>query len=681
MGEPECGMSFRIGEATLSPKHRSFRPPTWPPPKDWIVSENSRGEPLSRWEDDLWDFSALAGKSFTLFFASTRNGSKTQVIDEKNKRLLRLFITSWIWGPNGPRSWNHLRSKFNLIRKIFVHCEFRGILASDLVRHPDVISEIPTLIPTQAARSSVLMILDRMSSRHSELGFSLLDSYGVAMLARGFRARVDKETEQTAYIPPRIWLYQLGRLRECLDDFLMHEENVAACYNFCIDAYATAFGTLNNAIIMTGKRKGTPPFSQKIFRGSHRFGQFQEVAEHYGIRALLQRWAGRPTSNINISSFQLYLNLISNVALAYIANFTLQRKEELSTLRADCLIWEEVPVIGKCPIIRGETTKTDPDSDARWPTSPSVETAVNAASAVARLRLTCACASPWANCSDEDISNPKLLPRGYEPWAQPTKFPYSFRVALSSYSVFRKRFPRLFDDSTIKIAEKDLITARQFTPNLNRNGAFSVGQTWPFGLHQLRRTGAINMFASGLLSDSSIQVLMKHLTRFQASYYGRNFSKLNFNAEFEGACLAAKYEVLARQIEDLVDERYFSPLGASRKSEQIINLVSSTDFSRLVKAGEAGEISFRRTRLGGCTKIGYCEYGGVEATSRCAGGDGGSPCREALFDATKRESVERQLADVEAHVQCADIDSPRYQALLSEARGLRNYLNAVDRIR
>lgn len=185
------------------------------------------------------------------------------------------------------------------------------------------------------------------------------------------------------------------------------------------------------------------------------------------------------------------------------------------------------------------------------------------------------------------------------------------------------------------------------------------------------------MFASGVMSDSSIQVVLKHRVLPQSYYYGRNYSHLRFNEDFEKITVAAKYEVMAKQIETLVNDRYVSPLGVDRKDEVVVNLVGEKDFAALVKAGKKGDISFRETRLGGCTKTGPCEYGGIESVSRCAGGDGGKPCRDAIFDCEKRESVERQLLNLERQLKNTIENSPRWQALQSEIRGLRNYLDVT----
>ncbi|MCG5078589.1 hypothetical protein [Paraburkholderia tagetis] len=597
---------------------------------------------------------------------------------------MRLLATWIVWGPKGARSWSSLKKQFNLLRRIVVLCDNEGILASNLARFPKLLEKVPGLYPCAVDSQCALVTLDRLLRVREKIGFTLLDEAGISRLSKAFQDGKE-DVEQTAYIPPRIWTYQVRRLRECLDDFLKHRQQVEDCFNFCVDAYAHNFGSLSCALGHEGARDSYRPFTLQrkgagARNGRQFHGRFELTAQRFGIDTLLEKWVLPPNrKSIDIKSFTAYLTLVQSTGLSYIANFTLQRKEEAGALRADCLIWEEDPALGRIPVICGDTTKTDPDSDARWPTSPSVEVAVDAMTVVAKLRMRCAAANPKVNCSDDDQANPYLFQTAFEPWsAIPSGWsPYSTRPKVPSYQFLMQRYPRLFDPEQMKITEDDLVTARMFTPNLDKGGKFKVGETWPLAYHQLRRTGGINMFASGLLSDSSIQVIMKHLTLLQTLYYGQNYSRARFNEDFEGLTVAARYEVMAKQIETLVGERYVSPLGERRKQEIVVNLIGNKDFNALVKAGRKGEVSFRETRLGGCTKDGHCDYGGIESVARCAGGDGDKPCRDAIYDRTKQLSVERQLASIERRIEKAQPDSPRARALQAEAHGLRSYLDVI----
>jgi hypothetical protein len=137
-----------------------------------------------------------------------------------------------------------------------------------------------------------------------------------------------------------------------------------------------------------------------------------------------------------------YLNGVVSASLLYVANFTLQRKEEVASLRASCLIWEDDSKLGRIPIICGETTKTDHDSDARWVASPSIEAAIKALTAIANLRMVCDRQNPliaatemgsnraleYLNANSIDIGSSAglaaLLARAN---GSPIRAPYSFR--------------------------------------------------------------------------------------------------------------------------------------------------------------------------------------------------------------------------------------------------------------
>lgn len=672
---------FHVNKGFVLAGHPCYRPPHWPPPRDWAVSMGPGDSVLSVWGSAEWNFSHWAGMTLVLDFAGGKHRC-SKPLSHENQDALRLLTTWLIWGTRGAKSWNTVRLHFGYMRRIAVLCEEQDISMRDLARFPRVIKKIAELFLSTRERNDVLLLLDRLFRGVASVGFTQFGQIGLKDLAQGFlELPCADESEQTAYIPPRIWRYQNERLRVCLEDFLSHSTDVKDCYQFCVDAYIYNYGSLEEAMSVDKAKKGVPPFSSgEHTTGVKYFGPFAETAASFGIAELIGSWIDlREGEVLDIKQFSGYLTLIQIVAIAYILNFTLQRREEAGDLRTDCLIWESDPLVGSVAIIRGETTKTDPDSDARWPTSPSVEIAVKAASVVARLRMRCAKAMPAMHITSSDIKNPFLHHRATDPWngwSQGIK-PYTVRPKVPSYNDLIKKSSKLFNKEELRITEEDIKVARMFTPNLNKAGKFVVGEPWPFAYHQLRRTGAINMFASGLLSNGSVQVIMKHLTLLQSSYYGRNFSKLRFSEDIEGITNAAKYEVMARQIEALMSERYVSPLGSDRKNEIVVNLVSDKDFKSLIKASKLGQVPFRETRLGGCAKRSHCDYGGIESIARCAGGDGEKPCRDAVFDKEKRASVLRTVEHLEDRLRITKPKSPRESALKNEIQGMRNFLDAT----
>lgn len=661
----------------LTPDSRSFRPPSWPPPRDWVVSEDRNGKILSRWGHPIWDISPWAGNSMILDFGDGPDNRQSKPLDPGNADLLRLITTWRMWGVKACHSANGLKAVFLAIRRVIYLCSENKILASDLMRFPKVFEQLPNIIPS-SEYSITILELHRLWDAREHINFFILDPNALKRLAAGIPR---PENEQTAYIPPRIWTYQVERLKACLDDYHAKKQAVQDCFHFCVDAYAQNHGSLEASLLKLARHRlpfWTPTHPGKGSQSGCRYhGRFRLTAERYGIADLIERWIDVPSIGMEVRNLSAYMSLVQYAGLAYITNFTLQRINEASSLRADCLQWELDEKLGRIPIICGETTKTDPDSDARWPTSPSVEAAVEAMGSIASMRMRCAIANPTVSPTDVDMENPYIFGPTSEPWIGNLSQPYSVRIHTGSYQSVYKRYPRLFDENMLKITEEDLRIARMFTPNLSEARGFAIGRTWPLAWHQLRRTGAVNMFSSSLLSDSSMQFLMKHASRLMPLYYGRGYTKLLLNEEAESVIVKAMYEAMGNKLRVAVEDRFVSPLGTERKEIILINLVGDKDAKTLATAGRRGTIHFREMRVGACAHRGTCPYGGVESISRCTGGDGNDPCADALYDRDKAPGIEKELSLIDQELAITAIDSPRHKALLAERKGLENYLNVV----
>jgi hypothetical protein len=665
-------LSLKVSSSTVSATSPNFRPATWPPAPDWPVVVDGAGTIVSRWGDPVWDITCWSNKPFKLNFGDGDVGNG-DAIDAENANLLRLAVGWLTWGPRGAKAASTIANKHSVLRVLFVLCTQNRISASSLMRFPAVLEQLPDKIAPSRWELTIA-VLHRLYDARETLGFVIVDGAALKRLAE---IAIDHETVQTAYIPPRIWVYQVGRLRACIEDFLAHREQIEACFRFCVDAYVANFGTLK-AALTKGKDGDKGPFSANSERrpGCTYIGPFVQTAHRFGIAGLLAKWIAGEREAPRVSVFATYLNMVTIAGLAYVANFTLQRKEEAAALRASCLIWEEDEKLGRIPIICGETTKTEFDTDARWVTSPSVELAVEALTAIARLRMLCDAANPSIGTTITDQEDPYLFTTSTEPWGFGRARPYSVHAPVKDMQDVVNRYPLLFDVEQLRITSDDLKLARRLTPNLPEE-TFAVGEVWPLAWHQYRRTGAVNMFASGVISDSSMQQLMKHATRLMPLYYGRGHTRLHFNEEVEQAVVKAMYESMAYRLKDVVSDRFISPHSAERKEAIAVNVLSAKDVKTLTVWAKAGKVSFREHRLGGCMKPGPCEYGGIESVARCGGGDGGKPCTDVVYDREKAPQVQAQLHRVSAEMENLATEHPRYAALAAERQAMENYLNVV----
>ena len=663
-------LGLQIDSPNVHPQADNYRPPSWPPPPDWAPILDAKGNPVCRYSDSTWPLDVWAGEPLKLNFGDGKNKKGSSRLDTANANLLRQCVAWFMYGTRSCRAPGSLVSKHKAIKPLFVICSQEGILASDLMRFSAVIDKVAAELPRSNFYKAVTCLHELLDASE-QLGFCLLDKDGLARLTK---LQPNHETEQTPYIPARIWTYQLNRLRECLQDYLQNRERIENCFQFCVDAYAHNAGSIKVAMAM---RDGdfSPPFQSKRSTLSVTYhGPFKLTANQFGITELLERWTGPFPSGAGdkqISKLSKYLDLVSKVGLAYLLNFSLMRINEGYSLRTDCLVIEQDEKFGDIPILAGETTKTDPDSDARWPVSKSATLAIDAMKHIATLRMICARERDDLGITKEDKDNPHLILYQYEPWSSGKHKPYVTRPKAWDYQQVLSMFPLLLDSAQMTITTEDLRIARLITPTLNQD-VFKVGGVWPIAWHQLRRTGAVNMLGSGLVDDSSLQLQLKHQTRTMTLYYGSNNFRLTLNEETREFFLKTMYEEQARALVAISGPQFVSPLGEARKAS-IVNLISEKEATTLIKSIKRGEISARNIRAGFCFNARPCPYGGIESISHCLGGDASRGCPDLLLDVNKAGDIKRYEKTIDAQLAVVHRDSPRFSALQFEKRSIEKF--------
>lgn len=661
-------LSLQINSPKVHPQAGNFRPPSWPPPPNWAPILDAEGRPVCRYSDPIWPLDVWAGKPLRLNFGDGRTRGAS--IDPANAELLRQCVTWIMFGNRGCRNAGTLYHKLQLIKPLFIVCSREGILASYLMRFEAVIDQVAVELAPSNFYKTISILHDLLDARE-QLGFCLLNQDGLRRLVK---LQPDHKEEQTPYIPPRIWTYQLNRLRECLQEYAQHQKRVEDCFRFCVDAYAHNAGSLEAAMTLRSDKLNAP-FQNRATTSSVTYhGPFKLTADRFGITELLERWTGRfsgKEGEKQISKLAQYLELVSKAGLAYLLNFSLMRIEEGYSLRSDCLVIEHDEKFGDIPMLAGETTKTDPDSDARWPVSKSATLAIDAMKHLAALRMLCARERADLGITEEDKDNPYLMSYQYQPWSRGKHNFYGLRPKPWDYQQMLSTYPRLLDSARITITEEDLQVARIITPTLNQE-VFKVGAVWHFAWHQLRRTGAVNMQSSGLVDDSSLQLQLKHHSRAMTLYYGRNHSRLALSEETRTLYLKTMYQEQARALSAVTGPQFVSPLGEERKAD-IVKLISEKDAAALIKSIKRGEVSARGIRAGFCFNARPCPYGGIESITHCLGGDDGKGCPDLLLDVNRAGDINRYKKAVDAQLAVVHPDSPRYRALQSEKRSIEKY--------
>ena len=669
-------LHLSINSSLVTSDAPNYRPQSWPPEPDWPVVIDASGQVISRWGDAIWRLDPWAKKRITLNFGDGPVQKHAAVISSENANLLRIVVGWWIYGSNGNSGYRGLKTRFNQIRQLFVLCTQEGILASELSQFPHVLDRLPKLL--QASRfSATLALMHELYEKRDVLGFIILNRAGLACLTA---AMPNHQRHQTPYIPPRVWSYQISRLRECLADFLAHRNQIEDCFRFCLAAYRHNFNNFQEQ----NRPKSFYPFqwlpSKSGKKGTNKkyYGPFIDTARRFGIVDLLHRWLGVKEDEIRIQTLTTYLNLISKSGLGYLLNFSFMRVEEAWNLRSDCLYIEQDPQFGDIYIIQGRTTKTMSDSKALWVTSSTAQLAVEAMRAVTDLRAECD--SYGKTTMQDNLASRYLINYCTEPWG--TKFTKINRVnrpSIPSYAKIVKWFDKLFDPEQLRITQEDFELARLVTPTLTEE--FSVGKIWPLSWHQLRRTGAVNMQASGLISDASLQFQLKHVTRAMSLYYGQNHSRARLEEKAHTHYVRIMYETLGKHLQQLASDRFVSPHGERRKSE-IIRLISASDAKNLINLAKNGTVTYRPVLLGICMSRTPCPYGGVDNIAHCGGGystEGSKPCADVLYDPKQLSQIEELESLLNERLLSSEVASPLRASLEAQKRSVENYYNVIKK--
>ena len=640
-----------------------YRPPSFPPPEDWAVSLDYKGGALSRYGDDFWDFRAFER-------SATFNFSKDNISTE-NVNLIKPILHLVLYHPRlFPGKIRSCIYSFNCLTKIAKVCDSKGLLISEIQRLPAVRQEISNALQC-SSYMLYIAFLHKLRLYKDLLGFEIFNDRALAFLAS---QKKESEKVQTPYIPPRIWTYLVKRLGECLDDYLEHQNALEKAFTRLSSAYK------HNASIIGDGRYHSPFYEPHVYKRRITFsGGLQDFLVEHGLSELFEKWLGQPEKQPRIGRFASYFNMVREASFFYIMSFSLQRVSEAETLRSDCFLVERDVKLGDIAMVVGETTKTDPDSDARWVVPTSAKKAVDVATSIVRLRL-----KHFSGVEDpswDDDSIPLAL-AGTEPWINIRgNYRNSKNEVISQVRLgpFVDRFPKFFDPEALLVTEEDWRVAVSMTPNIGNRKGFGIGAPWPLAAHQLRRTTNVNMFASNMVSDNSLQWLMKHMGRKMTLYYGRNHTNLRLNSDAETSVIIESYKAIYRQLANVVQDSIENVRPHSKEMipAKVINLVEAGEEVKLLKLIEKGDVGCRRTLAGFCMKTGSCEYGGIESIARCTGADGGGICADAIFKRENELGLRRLKAAYEKEIESLEPETIRFTALKKEIYAIEVFLNVV----
>jgi len=639
----QAQLSLKIVDPGVDPSAPNFSPSSWPPRPDSPVTLDESKKVLSRYADPVWDITHHCQQVYRLHFRDAPGNPRSKVTPE-NGALYRLCLAWWWWGPHAVSKARELEARFRALRPIFEICSASNVTADRFHRFPKLIAIYKKRLKSSQARTAIRLLHDIFEARE-EIGFFLMTREQIAELYREMPAHTKI---QTPYIPPRIWQHLANRTHEVITEFLAHSDDFASLY-------------WANVEVRTGK----------VPTGSTRAEDYASVARSMDRWLLDHRAERRPVNRISA-----YASLVSLCCHVQIVMYSLMRVDEAWRLPRDCFITERDSVGELICSVRGDSTKTVSDPDARWIVAESTSIAISVAGKIADLRLRAGQATGLLG-TEADSSKAPLFPRSYEPWggASGKRSAHILAVRPPTQELKRElcRY-KILDEDELIITDEDMRISRLLNPMANPI-TISVGKPWSFAWHQLRRTGAVNMHSSGLVSDASIQYQLKHASVAMSRYYGRGHYLLssNLNKMAKEEYVRTMYEMLAHDFAKLREETFLSPYGNEHKT-RILNLSSLQDHRTLLREAKKGAISYREHLLGGCANPSPCDKGGFESVAACGGN--GKPCEWLLYDKRKLPKYKQLLRDIKDRQKNAVLGEPLHEALDGQAKDVRAAINA-----
>lgn len=239
-----------------------------------------------------------------------------------------------------------------------------------------------------------------------------------------------------------------------------------------------------------------------------------------------------------------------------------------------------------------------------------------------------------------------------------------------------------------KITEDDYDVLQASDPNrdFSLEPTYQCGCAWPLTTHQFRRSLAFYAVNSGFVSLPTLMRQFKHLSQEMSKYYSRNNENvktifghydvtkgkyvlpLNHIAyEVQVGMSLATAEAL---LTDLLDEdvSLHGKTGAYIERERI-KLRNSEVLVEEFKEETAqrvhnGEVSYRKTLLGGCTNMETCECSILGEFADCLS----SKC--AVITSS---NIEKLIASTQRELQCYEPNSIEFLSTESELEDLLRY--------
>lgn len=627
------------------------------PPDSFVVSRHRDGTVASRYRELAWNMSDYHSElkshwlRFTFWGAEEATARRKQISHDAQWIMFAL-----IWLREGASlSVGTLQNYMVVMKSLALHsdssnCRMREILGDTT----QLTSFVDENLSGSIAETLTAMLVALTKIGQERLGFNIVGD----KLLMEFRARAQayrSTLKQHAPIPTQIYSAIISRLTGELDDWLAVESEMLALLLTCAQNRLAGRTIEQQRII--AKESGIP---------CHLQPEFDELVTQKVKNYLLKKGLLMDVRGISraVSEVQMVTKLITQT-------FTGMRDDEANSLPYHCLDESTSNGMSHC-IVLGRTTKLNNGRIKRtkWVTNHDGRKAILTAQKIANTIYT-ACDVSAKKEPTRTNNFPLFVSVVYLGLALKPIKPVDGRfvsggIKLAIFTELRTRIQPVIEDGDLcELEQIDLHRAWRSEKN------FQVGLPWTLTSHQLRRSLALYAQRSGLVSLPSLRRQLQHITIEMSRYYARGSAfardlisdeKNHFGKEWQetqpvSAAISYMLNVL------LSDNVLFG--GHANWAERRLKDASGTiliNRETTIKRFKKGEMAYRETLIGGCTKVGECDQAALDWLDIDCISTG---CRNMVGDLTKLERVivaQRRLAEsldpasVEFRTEHADLN-------------------------
>lgn len=587
------------------------------PQNDTPISLNESGKPLSYFGDQIWDLSCYAHiytKQGIIDFHLDHSSKNKEILSFQIKITLFYIIFSRKRRDNNI-TLSTIYNNFAMIRKIAYlcldyNCDFTNIAANGLFLKAlrNHLSEL-----SWESKKKYLSVLNSVNKAGMLYG---IDNFGFStqFIIEIKKAQLSevKEHKQTLLIPSRIYANFITSSLSFFEETLPLIDRI--------------HDLLNDDNFYKYKYVLTH-LQPKLFR---------ELTEKYQLDDYF--------SEYKISHNQkliFFLQSIQYLGALIILCFSGMRRSEALNLNYHAYQEVKRRNLPSAWILKGTTSKfTQVGARAtHWVSSSVIQDVIQILQKLAEIHIT------WSTKKGKiyELSLEKypLFPSfavKHEKCFHPI-----FKMPLGGFMEDHSSIHRTI--SPILFTEEDLSELNTFNPLINwlEEYKLKIGQPWKFSPHQFRRSLTVYSARSGLVKIPTLKHQLKHITYDMTLYYGKNYMTAkditqnhNLTDEYYESSLIKEYrnQTLYEQLSDFTKDvvQKDTPLfGGEGSRLQVLKDQNKaplflTDKKQTEKYIFEGKIAYRRTVLGGCSRVSGCNKLGFSYITACI------PCSYSIFN-------------------------------------------------